>query len=240
MSNSHRFTGVALLLAISAMSLRAQTEPVAAPQADGQSQANQEQIRTQQQLAQAEVENARVMNQAITLQTTAMPLRLDGTKTQFQQSNREGWDWVAKKCVDTTTDICAQASIVQVYAVCSASGKWFKKDNKAWRTIGFAMVIASAVFTGVGASTTIANAKVFSTLGGTTGLGAVSATVTANEASDQAGLASVNTAMTNFQKFIQTGGNNNQAAPNNLIFKSAPTYAAQCAAAAQASNGTAK
>jgi len=105
--------------------------------------------------------------------------------------------------------------------------------------LGFSLVIASAAFTAVGASTTIADAKVFSTLGGTTGLGAATSLIAANTAGDQAGLASVNTTLGNFLKFVQTGGANNAPPCNKDIYKSAPLYAAQCAAAANASSGMA-
>jgi hypothetical protein len=170
----------------------------------------------------------------------APPVRNDKTKATFNDSNTKGWEWVAGKCSDPTTDACAQAAIVEVSVECGASAKFFKKDTKIWQWISFSMVVASASFTAVGASTTISNAKVFSTLGGTTGLGAVTSTVNANVAGDQTGLATVNTALGNFLKYVQTGGTNNQPPANDLVYKSAPLYAAQCSAAANGSSGTSK
>jgi hypothetical protein len=96
--------------------------------------------------------------------------------------------------------------------------------------------MASAAFTGIGASTTIASAKVWSTLGGTTGLGAATASANANVTSDQVGIASVNTTLTNFTTYIQTGKNGNPPAAAD-IFKIAPLYGAQCMAAATSSAG---
>jgi hypothetical protein len=153
------------------------------------------------------------------------------------KGNEEAWASVAKQCT-TVDDACAHAAIVEVCMECQASAKWFKKSTRAWQALGFGLVVASAAFTGIGASTTIANAKVYSTLGGTTGLGAVTSTVTANVAGDQTGLATVNTTLQNFLTYVQKGANN--AGPSAAdIYKSAPIYAAQCVAAATGSSGTA-
>jgi hypothetical protein len=173
-------------------------------------------------------------------QRTSPPPRNDKSKATFTQSNQDGWAWVTARCTDPTSDSCAEAAIVEVSQECGASSKFFKKDTKVWEWITFSLVIASASFTGVGASATIANAKVYSTLGGTTGLGAVTSTTKANVAGDQAGLMTVNTTLTNFLKFVQTGGANNQPPDNDLIYKSAPLYGAQCEAAANGSTGTSK
>jgi hypothetical protein len=54
---------------------------------------------------------------------------------------------------------------------------------------------------------------------------------------DQGGLAALNTVNANFLKFVQTGGPNNGAADNVSIYKSAPIYAMQFTAAANASTG---
>jgi hypothetical protein len=124
-----------------------------------------------------------------------------------------------------------------VNAECSASAKFFKKDTRVWNIISFSMVLASAAFTAVGASSTLANAKIFSTLGGTTGLGAVTAAANTNVSADQGGLAALNTVNSTFLKFVQTGGTNSGPADNVLVYKSAPIYALQCTAAANASTG---
>lgn len=168
------------------------------------------------------------------------PKRNDRTKSTFNQSNADGWAWVATKCSDATSDGCAAAATVQVNLECGASTKFFRKDTRAWTALGFGMLIASAAFTGIGASATLSSAKVWSTLGGTTGLGAVSASVNSNVAGDQAGLSAVNTTLSNFLKYVQSGGTNSAPASNDLIYKSAPLYAAQCSAVANGSTGTAK
>lgn len=159
--------------------------------------------------------------------------RNDKNVRMFLKSNAEGWDWVDKQCTpDETSDKCAQAAIKEVGEECTASAKFFRKSSTTWQWISFSMTVASAAFTAVGASESLKNAKVFSTLGGTTGLGAVGATATANASGDQAGLVVVSNAIQSFEKFVQTGGKDNKPADNELIYKSAPLYAAQCAAAA--------
>lgn len=66
-------------------------------------------------------------------------------------------------------------------------------------------------------------------------MGAVTTTINANVAGDQAGLNAVNTTLANFLKYVQTGGPGNTRAANIDIYMSAPLYAAQCSAAANAS-----
>jgi hypothetical protein len=161
--------------------------------------------------------------------------RIAKTKALFIQSNNDAWAKLAATTCSgaTVTPQCAQAAIVEAETECAASAKYFTKDTKLWRYLGFALIIASAGFTGVGASATIANAKVYSTLGGTTGLGAVTSTINANVTSDQTGLATVNTTLSTFLKYVQTAGTTDE-----MIYKSAPIYAGQCVAAATGSSGT--
>jgi hypothetical protein len=121
------------------------------------------------------------------------------------------------------------------------------------------MILASAGFTAVGASTTIANARLFSTLGGTTGLGSITTTINANSSADAAGLTAVNTTLANFLIFLKSGvvpgaiapqptpsatdgtgatappGAGNTSPDNATIYKFAPVFAAQCEAAATSS-----
>jgi len=91
---------------------------------------------------------------------------------------------------------------------------------------------------GVPRWTSVANAKVWSTLGGTTGLGAVTSSINSNASTDQTGLAAINTALNAFLTFVKTGGPNKGPADNELIYITAPIYAGQCTAAATASPST--
>ncbi len=155
-------------------------------------------------------------------------------KAAMNRSNAAGWKMVEGQCT-TINDACAQAAIVEVATECGADAQLFTKDVKAWKWIGFALIGASAIFTGIGASATIANAKVYSTLGGTTGLGAFTTTINSNVTTDQGGVTAINTVLANFLTFVQTGGASKGPADDTSIFKSAPIFAAQCAAAANAS-----
>ncbi len=155
-------------------------------------------------------------------------------KAAMNKGNADGWKKVEDQCT-TINDACAQAAIVEVSTECGADAQLFTKDVKAWKWIGFALIGASAIFTGIGASATIANAKVYSTLGGTTGLGAFTTTINSNVTTDQGGVTAINTVLANFLTFVQTGGANKGPADDTSIFKSAPIFAAECAAAANAS-----
>lgn len=161
------------------------------------------------------------------------------TKVLMNKGNAEGWASVAQQCTTTpVNDACAQAAIVEVTAECGADAQLFTKDVKVWKWIGFALVVASAGFTGVGASATLANAKIYSTLGGATGLGAVTTGINSNVTTDQGGLTTLNTVLTNFLTYVQTGGANKGAPDAPSIYRSAPVYAAQCAAAANGSSAS--
>lgn len=192
-------------------------------------------------------------SQNTSAQSTKPPAKATRNKRQFLANNKADWkDLADGVCKDeTATNACAQAAIVQVTTECAASARFFQRATIAWQILDFALIISSAGFTAVGASTTIANAKIYSTLGGTTGLGAVTSTIITNAAGDQVGLAKVNATLQNFLTYVQTGGASKAApagagAPNAAgapsdadIYRSAPIYAAQCVAAATGSSGTA-
>lgn len=169
-------------------------------------------------------------------------------KRQFVANNKKAWDDLAATagCTGTTiTDACAQTAIVLVSTECGGSARFFQRASTTWQVVNLSLILASAAFTAVGASTTIANAKIFSTLGGTTGLGATTTTINANSAGDQTGLTSVNTTLANFLTFLKTGAvpgaaaTGGGSAPDNAtIYKFAPVFAAQCEAAATASSAS--
>jgi hypothetical protein len=148
------------------------------------------------------------------------------------KSSALGWQIVQASCQDPTSVQCAQAAVAEVNLECTESSKFFRKGSTTWTWINFAMIVSSAVFTGVGASTTIANAKVFSTLGASTALGSVATTATTNSTADQGWLLAINSTLDSFLKFVQAGGANGVPADNDLIYKSSPIYAAKCTSAA--------
>jgi hypothetical protein len=116
----------------------------------------------------------------------------------------------------------------------------FQTGTAAWQKWQFVLVIASAGFTGVGSAATIAGSttvpKIFSTLGGTTGLGAVTATTNSNISDNQAGVAAVNTIQGEIQKLTSPGpvkgsGTSGDDPANQTILSQSEGYAFQCVAA---------
>jgi hypothetical protein len=172
--------------------------------------------------------------------TTNLVIRNYRNKADLEKGTEQGWAAVVEQC-GRANDACAAAANAEVTAECAADAQLFSKHTKNWKVLGFALIIASAGFTGAGAASTIAGSttipKIFSTLGGTTGLGAVTATVNSNVVSDQAGLAAIDTELTAWLAFLQTGKPNLSAPPTAAqIYQAARTYIALCAAPAMASN----
>jgi len=168
-------------------------------------------------------------------------------KRQFVANNKAAWQALNTGVCDgaTTSDACAQASIVLAATECGGSARFFQRANTTWQVVNLLMILASAGFTAVGASTTIASARLFATLGGTTGLGAITTTINANASGDVAGLTVVNTTLTNFLIFLKTGAipgvapgapaAGNTPPDNATIYKFAPLFGSQCEAAATSS-----
>jgi hypothetical protein len=132
------------------------------------------------------------------------------SRAKFSESSATGWAWVQTQCTNAQSDQCSAAAIMMASNQCTASAKFLKKDAKSWQYLSFSLLLASAAFTGLGAASTIAGSttvpKVFSTLGGTTGLGAVVSSANANVSTDQTGLVSINTTLNQFITYVTTGG----------------------------------
>jgi hypothetical protein len=175
--------------------------------------------RVQLQQSRDQAAKAKVMQDATKINT--------GSRGKFSDSVASGWAWVQTQCTEKPiTDQCAAAAVSMASNECSASAKFLKKDAKFWEYLNIGLLIASAASTAVGASPTIANAKIWSTLGGTAGLGAVTASVNANTNSDQIGLTAINTTLNQFITFVTTGSTKGAAA--------APVIAATTAASGTA------
>jgi hypothetical protein len=153
------------------------------------------------------------------------------SRARLAAKTQKAWLKAVKAQCTNVDAACAQAAIVQTEMVCAESGKFYSKGSTAWQWISFSLVIASAASTAVGASATVANAKIWSTLGGTTGLGAVTTNINANVTSDQNGLAAVEAA---HQKFLALVTQEYEKATPNyaLIYAVAPSYATECVLAA--------
>lgn len=162
-----------------------------------------------------------------------MPPRKGRTRGAFNKNNATGWAWVRGQCANPNTVQCAQAAVLESSTECGDAAKFFRKGSETWQWIGFALVIVSAASTAVGASATVSNAKIWSTLGGTTGLGAVTTNVNSNVTADQNALNSVNSTLDNLNTAVTTDGTD-----YNKIYLTAAIYANKCAAIANSSSGT--
>ena len=164
---------------------------------------------------------ALLMASLLTVSTISMFAQSMPTIKQWQTKDRSklvgnsttGWDSLYKTgglCdpsgANYPSQACVNAAISLVNTACAAAGNSYQKGSKLWQRTGFALILASSAFTGVGSAATIAGSttvpKIFSTLGGTTGLGAVTATVTSNASGDLAGVAAVNAVMSDLQAFF--------------------------------------
>lgn len=138
-------------------------------------------------------------------------------------------------CTDPQSTACANDALTLAGSTCSSSALLFQTGTRAWQKWQFALVIASAGFTGVGSAATIAGSttvpKIFSTLGGTTGLGAVTATTNSNISDNQAGVAAVNVIQGELQKLTSPGPAKGDDPANQAILSQAQGYANQCVAA---------
>jgi hypothetical protein len=207
---------VVSLLAVFPGSTFAQDQAAQAVQANTQADLGLQTAQVQRQTAQVQLQTAQDQQQrvAIIMKNTQLDT---GSRKKFTDSSARGWLWVQSQCTDTTVSHqCAAAAIMMASNQCSASARFLRKDAKSWQYLSFGMLLASAGFTGAGAAATIAGSstvpKVFSTLGGATGIGAVTSSVNANVTSDQAGLTAISTILNQLITYVTTGAAKGAAA----------------------------
>lgn len=149
--------------------------------------------------------------------------------------NNAAWDVLRHQgsCTKPRSNECANDAMTLAGSTCSSSALIFQKGTAVWQKWQFVLVIASAGFTGVGSAATIAGSttvpKVFSTLGGTTGLGAVTATTNSDIADNQAGVSAVNAIQLELQKVPYPVKDDDPV--NQSILSQANGYANLCVAA---------
>jgi hypothetical protein len=157
--------------------------------------------------------------------------------------NNAAWDALRHQgsCTNPQSSACANDALILAGSTCSSSALIFQKGTATWQKAQYILVIAAAGFTGVGSAATIAGSttvpKIFSTLGGTTGLGAVTATTNTDIGDTQAGVAAVNSTQAEIQKLPAPVKDDDPT--NQSIFSQANGYANQCVAAnpVQATSG---
>jgi hypothetical protein len=156
------------------------------------------------------------------------------TKGDFVSNNERVWNNLSAQC-GTVTPTCATAAVFAAATQCENSANFFRKGTKGWQIFSIVLTLSSAGFTGAGASTTLSQAKVLSTLGGSTGLAAILPSINANATGDQAGLATVGSTIAKLQAYaLGTGAPPTPPTPDAL-FQQARLYGATCATAANAS-----
>lgn len=162
------------------------------------------------------------------------------TRMRYIAINQDAWQTInnSADCKPTPTVACKERVILQVTSTCTEFAQFYRKESAAWSAVGFGLVLASAAFTGVGASTTIANAKVYSTLGGTTGLGAVTSTAKSSSTNDLAGVTAVYAELGKFQAFLNSN-KGTDTATYQTILEQGPVFAANCIMATPSTTGTA-
>ena len=151
--------------------------------------------------------------------------------TRFQQ------DWTNKvlnstACTASTLDAdkCKGLIAMQISVSCADFAQFYQNEASVWNVTTFALVLISAGFTGVGASATIASStklpKIFSTLGGTTGLGAVTSVTKANVTTDLSGIAAENALAVKLQTLLK-----DPATDYKALLAQGPAIVLQCATA---------
>ena len=178
-------------------------------------------------------------DQAKALTTAVTRTKTERTKGDFVENNDKVWAALLAQC-NPVNDACANAAVFAASAECEDSAKFFRKGTKGWTIFSIALTLASAGFTGVGASATLANAKIYSTLGGSTGLASVLPTLNANATGDQTGMTTVASTIAKLQTYSLGTGTGTTLTPPTAaaLFLQARTYGATCAAAANSSPAT--
>lgn len=208
-------TLAAVLLAAIPVSTFAQAEAAQAQADEARNQAAMNQARAQVEINQLKAQAAAAALAATndqTAQATAVQKATKietGSRQKFSMSVANGWTWLQTQCTaNPVIPQCAAAAVQLTSNQCSASAKFLKKDAKSWQWLSFGLLLGSATFTGLGAASTIAGSmtvpKVFSTLGGATGLGAVASSTNANVTNDQAALNSISQTLNNFITYVTT------------------------------------
>jgi hypothetical protein len=197
--------------------------------------------------AQSQAVNAEVQTESL---TTLMTRNVEKTKGDFNENNNKIWSKLLNACsppsATSVNDSCATEAVYAALGECEASARYFKKDNKGWQIVSLVLTLASAASTAVGASTTVFEPKIWSTLGGATGLLSGRTTLNGYASGDLTGLGAINSTINTLNTTVQgqsgsnTGSNTGaNAKPDPLtLFRSARAYGAACASAANGSPTT--
>lgn len=180
------------------------------------------------------------------LATLAKTMNRSGEKNKgdFNDDNSKIWSALLQTCSPSNaaakdmTDGCATQAVYAALGECEASGRYFRKGSKGWQVLNIVLTLASAASTAAGASG-VSTAKVWSTLGGGTGLLSGQTSLNAYASGDQSGLGSVDSTITTLNTLVQGQTGANATKPDALtVFRLARGYGAACATAANGSPTT--
>jgi hypothetical protein len=192
---------------------------------------------------QSQVPSAEIQTQSL---TTLIKRKGEKTKGDFNDNNNTIWSNLLAVCspasATSVSDSCATQAVYAALGECEASARYFKKDNKGWQIISLILTLASAASTAVGASATVPAQKIWSTLGGGTGLLSGRTTLNGYASGDLTGLGTVSSTINTLNTLVQgqSGPNaGSNAKPDSLtLFRSARAYGAACASSANGSPTT--
>jgi hypothetical protein len=180
---------------------------------------------------------------ALFLQFVATPCLAVTAFVAKQQKDSNDWQKLissGEPCDSSKTlgSGCAAAAIALASQQCSTDSRFFQRQKIGYSRFSLFLILLSAGFTGVGASSTIANAKIYSTLGGTTGIGAATTAVNSDATADQNSLSAISTAIGKLEALGSSyDGTANGAAK---VLLQAPAIASECDAAAGTSPAASK
>jgi hypothetical protein len=178
---------------------------------------------------------------ALSLQLAATPCFAVTAFAAKQQKDQNDWNTLmaaGQPCdsAKTPDTACAAAAIALASQQCSKDASFFQRQKIGYSRFSLFLILLSAGFTGVGASSTIANAKIYSTLGGTTGIGAATTAVNSDATADQTSLTAIATAIGKLEAL----GSNYDGTSASKVLLQAPAIAAECDAAAGTSPAASK
>jgi hypothetical protein len=152
------------------------------------------------------------------------------------QGDQQAWQTLNASCSGTIGTSCAAAAVQLASQQCSSAAALFQRQKIGYSRFSLFLILLSAGFTGVGASTTIANSKIYSTLGGTTGIGAATTAVNSDATADQNSLTAIGTAISKLEAL----GSSYVTSNAEKVYLQAPAIAAECNAAAGTSPAASK
>jgi hypothetical protein len=174
----------------------------------------------------------------LSFQLVTMPCYARTAMAVKQTGDSNAWNELMTGICSSTGAPCVVAAVALASQQCSADARFFQRQSFGYSRFSLFLILLSAGFTGVGASTTIANAKIYSTLGGTTGMGAATTAVNSDVTGNQNSISAINTALGKIQALGATYDGTTTTSVK--ILAQLPAYVGECDAAGGISPNAAK